>query len=381
MKQKKLLILSIITVAVILAAGITSKLRAPQITKSKDILFPELVSQINDVTTIDIKGNQRSVLLRQKDSIWVIENSDNYPALFNKVKETVINLSELRIVDDKTDNPELYSRLGVEGPEVTGTTSLLVTLKNKSNQEIAAIIVGSQRQSSGSKPGLYVRKSNDTRTLLVEGTLDVTDHKENWFHRYLFDISSTRVREVQIAHPDNSKLTIYKKDKGQADFEQKDIPDVKKTASKIILNRIGTGLEEMRADDVRALEQFEFPDDTIVTTVTTFDGLKTTVKCAKIDGRTYAHFEFDFDPALVAAQQESTEPPLEEKPATDQIDVRQEAQTLKDTLSNWVYVIPDFKYEALTINVNTITNPFPSEDGNDALDAALKGMGIPDIGQ
>ena len=192
MKQKKLLILSIITVAVILAAGITSKLRAPQITKSKDILFPELASQINDVTTIDIKGNQRSILLRQKDSIWVIENSDNYPALFNKVKETVINLSELRIVDDKTDNPELYSRLGVEGPEVTGTTSLLVTLKNKSNQEIAAIIVGSQRQSSGSKPGLYVRKSNDTRALLVEGTLDVTDHKENWFHRDLFDISSAR---------------------------------------------------------------------------------------------------------------------------------------------------------------------------------------------
>ncbi|MBI4006396.1 MAG: DUF4340 domain-containing protein [Gammaproteobacteria bacterium] len=381
MKHKKLLILSFITVAVILAAGITAKLRAPQITKSKDDLFPELAAHINNVSKIDIRGNQRSVLLRQKRNIWVIENADNYPALFNKVRETVINMSELRILDEKTDNPDLYSRLGVEGPEAEGTTSLLFTFRNDTDQEIAALIVGSQRQSSSSKPGLYVRKLNNPKALLVEGTLNITDHKEDWFERNLFDISSARVREVQIKQPDDNNLIIYKENKGQTDFELQNITEEKKNISRIILNRIGTSLEEMRADDVRSLDQFMFPDDTIVTTISTFDGLKATVKSAKIDGKTYAHFEFSFDPALAAAQQETSEPLAEEKPATDKVSAEQEARILKDSMSNWVYQIPDFKYEALTMNIDNITKPFPPESGNDALDAAIKGMGIPEIGQ
>ena len=131
MKNKKLIVLAIVTLAVILAAGIASRLRAPQSTINTQVLFPELAGRINDIAAITIKGNKGTIVLQQQGERWVLASADNYPALFNRIKQNVVGMAELRIVDEKTDNPEFYDRLGVEGPEVEGTKSMLITLQDK----------------------------------------------------------------------------------------------------------------------------------------------------------------------------------------------------------------------------------------------------------
>ena len=201
MKNRKLLLFSIVTLAVILAAGITAKLRAPQSTFSRQALFPELAGRINDVAGITIKGNKDTIVWQQQGGRWVLASADNYPALFNKIKQNVVGMAELRIVDEKTDNPEFYDRLGVEGPEVEGTKSMLITLEDKSGHTIAALIVGNKRQSSSNKPGLYVRNPDASRALLVEGDLDISDKSSHWFETHLFDIPAAYVQEVRISYP------------------------------------------------------------------------------------------------------------------------------------------------------------------------------------
>mgnify|MGYP003334311045 CR=1 FL=1 len=131
MRKNSIMILAVITVAVILAAGITARLRAPHSTVDKAFLFPGLADRINDVARIVINNNRRTLLLEQQQDQWVVASADNYPALINKVRQTVVGTADLRIVDQKTDNPDFYPRLGVEDPQTDDAQSQLLTLTDK----------------------------------------------------------------------------------------------------------------------------------------------------------------------------------------------------------------------------------------------------------
>ena len=363
MKNRKLLILSLITLAVILAASITAKLHAPQSTIAKQTLFPGLANQINDIIEISIKGDGRTVLLKKQGEIWVLESADNYPALFNKVRAMVINLAGLKIEEEKTGDPALYARLGVEDPESKDANSLLITLKTSGNEEAASIIAGKPRQSAGSRPGLYVRLPDQTRALLAEGMLDVSGNPAGWFERNLFDIPSDFIKNVTIQYAEGNVFEIYKEQKEQIDFQPKGISG-ENSAVKIIMTRISRSMEEMRADGVHALDNFSFPEESITTTATTFDGLIVTAKTARIDNKAYAHFTFAVDPS--ATREDSVTDEEESEDTADAFaglttdfkpDPVQEAHYLTETLSSWVYQIPDFKYEALTSNPGNLKKP------------------------
>ena len=352
MKNKKLLILFLVTVAVIITAGITARLRAPQSNIEKELLFPALAGQINDIGKITIKGNGNTVELQKQNKKWSVVNLDNYPANFNKVRTTVINLSQFKIVDEKTDNPEFYSRLGVDDPSTGDSASLLVTLFNNSNQELVSVIIGQQRQSSSSKPGLYIRKPDQKQALLVEGVLDISANNIDWINRDLMHIPSAEVKNITIQYPDGKVFEINKETKDQPDFNIKgttgDIP----SASRIIVKRMATGLEGMRADGVKAVSNFTFPDDSIMTTVTTFNGMVVTARLAHQSGHTYAHFSFSATADVPGAMN------MQGKTAggnTDSVNPEELLQKLS-TLSEWVYQIPDFKYEALTSDPESIKN-------------------------
>lgn len=341
MKKSRLLILAILTVAVAVAAGITAKLRAPKVNVSKELLFPVLAERINDVSRIKIQGDRRFVELEKSGDNWVIVNADNYPALFNKVRQTVISLSQLRVLEKKTENPEFYDRLGVENPLSEDTPALLLTLEDTAGKELASLIVGKPRQSSGSNPGLYVRRPEQPHALLVEGRLDLSAEKRDWFDQNLINIPSGRVSKIRIQHPGNDTVSMYKTGRQQPDFELEGTSANEKSVTRILLNRIATGLEELRADDVRAADKFKFPEDTTVTTVTTFDGLIVNVRLAEVDDSHYARFSF--------STKGNTEP---------ESGVVGESRHLNERLSDWVYVIPEFKFDDLTMSMQDINKPF-----------------------
>ncbi len=346
MKNKNLLILCAITLLVILAAVISSKLHAPSKSVEKVKLFPELANRINDVSRVIVQGNAHTVSLQKKDNQWYLSSADDYPASFEKVRQTVINISLFRLEEEKTDNPEFYARLGVEDPDKEGASSLLVTLSDPANGTLASIIVGNKRQSSSNRPGLYVRKQNESRSLLVEGMLEVSDDDADWFDRQLFDIPAEEIKNVTIQYADGISFKIFRNARGQIDFDIRGRDKVP-SASKIVVNRIATGLEEMRADGVRAAENFNFiPEETVKTTAITFDGLVIESRLAKTDEGTFGQFTARFDESA------NSEPEDDGKDVS--AGVRDYAQNLNDKLSGWVYRIPEFKYEALTTNIDDL---------------------------
>ena len=346
MKRQKLLLLSAITIAVIIIAAFFSQSRAPQTTIEKETLFPELANKINDVTRIEIKSSEDPDVILQKmqGGQWALQSADNYPAQFDKIKDIVVSLSQLKILAIKTDNPGLYPELGVEGTDDDNTSSLLLTLSDESGTTLASLIVGKPRKNNtgNNRPNLYVRKADAKNALLVEGYLQLKSDNNAWYERNVIHIPASRIQDVNIVKSNGDHLLIKKHDEGDTDFK---VIEGNTASPSVLLNKLGTFFEDMNVEGVHSASNFEFPDNTTITTFTTFNGLIITVKNVFIDDKTFAHFSF----TTTATSPGSTDGIPESNSET--ISVEEESQLWNQFLSHWVYEIPEFKFETLDVNV------------------------------
>jgi hypothetical protein len=343
MKSNKLFIFAIITIVVMVAATMMSRHRAPTTTLQKQTLFPGLLDKVNDVSSLVLEKQGRALTLSQNASSWGIEQADNYPADFGKVRETVIAVADLQVLAEKTSNADLYKRLGVEDPILENSTSLQLSLLDADGNSLANLIVGNSRhsKSSNDKDGLYVRRPDSQTALLVEGRLDVSADVKEWFKRELFNVGAHRIRSVHIAHSDGGSVKLDRNE-DVGDFILHDLPDDMEMQSDVIISRMGTILEDIFVDNVIKADKLAEAEQTIAT-IQTFDGLSVTIVSAELDGTNYSSFSFAINENVSGENNVDVEDTTEEK--NDETDPSEEAKSLNRIMSGWAYAIPDFKYE------------------------------------
>ena len=336
--------MSIITVCTIIAASIFVQLRAPQTEKDKPPFFPDLAEQIESVNHISIKGYSDSISLSRNNDLWVIDEYDSYPALPDKVKSAVLGAVDLKVNAKKTALPRLYHRLGVEGPEVEDTTSLLLTLEDADKNKLVEVIIGKPRRSSTSQstPGLYVRKPDDEQSYLVDGVIDISAVKTDWIERTLFDIPAEAIKSIRIDHADGDTFTLLKHEKGQEQFELQNIPLGKKQASDLIIKRFGSILQDMQINAARSQEMFKAEGDLIQAQIVTFEGIIANINCFIKDDVPYASFEFRYDETVLEEDNDKIE------------NVKAFIGNLNARTLNWWFEIPEFKYDVLKKRSNIV---------------------------
>jgi len=357
MNRNNLIALAAITLTVvIIAAVVVGKDRSPTYI-SKEPLLPVLSENINEAASITLASNRHKTILERDGETWRIANSDDYPALFDKVRSLLINLTELQTKERKTDNPELYHYLDVQDPSQPDSNSVQVTVSDKDGNVLADVIIGKSRNSkvTNLQTGLYVRKPDAAHALLVEGRVPVSAEKTAWFNPDIVNIASEHVREVIIRHPDGGIVHAYR-ESPEAGFQLADLPPERRIQSRTALNRFGSVLQEISARDIRALETFSL-DQAVETTVRTFGGMIIDIRSTRNDDRHYANFRFRYDADMENAAA---------KPVTgdagERIAIGAEAQELQERLGNWVYQIPGFKFEVLTATLDDYTRKVSGPD-------------------
>lgn len=351
MNRNSLIILAAITLTMVVAAVVVvSEERSPT-SMSNDKLLPTLSENINNAAAITIASNRYRTELERDGDTWNIANSDGYPALFDKVRSLLINLTELRTKERKTDNPDLYHYLNVQDPATRDSNSTRVTVRNSDGEVLADVLLGKARKSkvTGLQTGLYVRKPDAEHALLVEGRAPVSAKKTDWFNTDIINIASERVREVLIEHPDGRRLRVYR-DSPEGNFELDNLPADRRIQSRVALNKFASVLQEVAARDIRALDQFDFGGNAIETRIQTYDGLVVNVKSTKVEDDHFANFEVRYDESL-RMDFASTVTDSE----GNKIDVARQAESLQQQLGDWVYRIPGFKYDVLTATLDDYT--------------------------
>lgn len=309
-------------------------------------LFTDLAPSLENLTEIRLsRGDGSRTTLRRDGTAWTVVERD-YPADPSRVRELVLGLVDMKIIETKTRDPANYSKLGVEAPDTPTAASTLV--EAVAGDKTWSLIVG---KGAGGR-AQYVRKPDSPASALVEPLVSADPDQKRWIDRLLTDIPKDEVHDIAIDPAEGPSYLLTRASRG-ADFTLSPVPKGRTPVTSMSLDGQAAALTAFNFDDVRGAATDAKPADHA--TFRTFDGQvielagrRTADKAfiavtARRDAQLAARFATTGeeksaapgDPAAVPAAQPA------EKPAT------QAVERLAGRIDGVEFEIPLYKYDLL----------------------------------
>jgi len=367
-------LLGVGTVVVLAVAFWLSGLRSPgQLDGQQGLLFPQLEEEADSITgiTLTAAGSETIATFKKQEDRWTVVEKDGYDADEASVRKLLIQLTDAKVLETKTSNPDLYARLGVEDVSGENASGMLVTLDGAS--EPLAVIIGSTAPQAD---GTFVRRSGDDFSVLVGGNIDPSRTPGLWLDKAIMDVAANRVHRVVISQPDGETLEVLKTARGETDFVVLNVPEDRALQSPAAANSIGGTLGGMRLEDVRAGN--EMPEEITVSVFETFDGVVITIRSWEEDEMAMAVFNVAFnedlarrflvpEPDVLAddmadhATEEAAGETADTEPQDPLAQDREEADELQAKVAGWAYEIPLFKRSNLNKRMDALLEPLAEE--------------------
>jgi hypothetical protein len=264
-KQKNFLILAAAAV-VLLGAGIwLSAHRSGQGNLGGGAVFPDLKAALGEVDEIRLsKGDGSRTTLRKGNDGWTVVER-GYPADGSRVRELVMSLVALKVVEQKTSDPANYAKLGVESPDTpTAASTLLEVVAGKKTW---SLIVGKGAEGRA----LYVRKPGDAVSALAEPNVSADPDQKRWVDRVIVDLPGTNVHDISVTPATGPAYLLTRAARGDTNLALSPVPKGRTAVSDLSIDAQGDALVAFNFDDVRALPATA-PAATDHATYRTFDG-------------------------------------------------------------------------------------------------------------
>ncbi|HEX3861247.1 MAG TPA: DUF4340 domain-containing protein [Stellaceae bacterium] len=236
-------------------------------------VFPDLAAKLGDLTWMRLLHGGTKIDFAQIGNRWVVVEKGNYPAAAAKIRQLLLGLADLTLVEPKTTRPELFARLDLDDPNNGKSTQ--VTLQNRLGNPIAELLIGKTRHDrlgTGSD-GVYIRKPGEQSTWLARGSLDLPSDATGWLDRRIIDIPAARITSVALTDPDGAILTLRRDTPGGA-FAVADPPADTKFKDDAVLAGPAAVLAGLDLNDVKPRADLPVPDRGASTAkFTTADGL------------------------------------------------------------------------------------------------------------
>jgi len=114
--------------------------------------FPALRERPDAVAKVIVTSPEGTFTLTRAANRWVATDRHDYPVAPDKLRELVVQLADMRLIEAKTSRPDRHARLEVE--DVTeGASSRQVRLEDAGGAVLAEAIIGKRRQRlTGAEP-------------------------------------------------------------------------------------------------------------------------------------------------------------------------------------------------------------------------------------
>jgi hypothetical protein len=255
-----------------IAATVTGEhaaIRMPPETRA----FPGLATRLGDVVSVSLVRRGLRLDFVREGKGWLVVEKGDYPAAAGRLRRIALELADLTLVERKTREQRLYSRLAVEDPGQG--KSALVTLKDKSGKALAALIVGKEstdRLGAG-QDGVYVRRPGHAQSWLAAGSLDLSGDTASWLERSILDIPAARIARITLAQPDGRTLVIGRSAPNDK-FAVAEAPAGAKPGNDAAVSEPAAAFAALDLDDVAPAARHPIPAHGVVTAhYQTFDGL------------------------------------------------------------------------------------------------------------
>jgi hypothetical protein len=295
MNPKAFVILAAIT---LIATGgavlaVLSQPRATTLQFVDEPAFPSLRVNPDAVAKITVTTPDGTItLVRETGDHWSALERYGYPVDAKKVRALVVALSDMRLIERKTAQPERYGRLQVEDPDADGAKSQLVRLEAADGAVLAEAIIGKQRfRLTGTEPsGTYLRRPGEAESWLATGGVEIGKAVTNWLDDQIVDLNSRAVARVAIARAGEPRYVVERADPG-SDWHLADLAAGESLKEDADFARLTGALSDLRLEDVKPRDQLSWPAESNLAEIRTFDGLEMTARFAKIDDQYWATFD------------------------------------------------------------------------------------------
>jgi hypothetical protein len=300
-----------------LALWVSSRKPSESPSEAGELVLPGLESSVNAITEVRIsKGDGTHTTLTKGATDWII-GERGFPADSSRVRKLLLDLADLKIIEEKTSDPASYAEIGVDDVSSPRSSGTLIDLVEPG--KTVSLIVGkpSGMQSS------YVRVAGAKQSLLVSPQVIPDADPRRWLDQTVIDLPETRIEQVRVQPASGPAYTVMRGSVQQLDFTVPDLPKGRKLSSVSAANSVASALSSLTLEDVRKAGG---PGARPVhATFRTFDGLT-----VDVTGRA------DGDSRYITLGAKSTTKATED-----------EAQKLNARFGGWEIEILGYRYDSL----------------------------------
>ncbi len=238
--------------------------------------FPLLVERINEVASIEIGSRTGRFTVLGGGDEWGIVEKNGYAVRRETVRNFILSLANLRLVEAKTSREDRYARLDVEDIEADEAASRSIEVRDKDGHILADGIIGRRKYFLyvDGRGGTYLRRAGELQAWLAEGEMDFGPLPIDWLDRVVLAVPTQDIQELTVAQPEGKILTIRKEERGQEHFTVLDAPANRELKTETEADRLAIVVEKFELDEVEPIEKVSFDGPLHVATYTTFEGLR-----------------------------------------------------------------------------------------------------------
>lgn len=262
MTRKSLFVLAVLVLALVASWYFTSQVSKPSAPAQAEAWLPGLQAEQVKAIEVQIAG-QPLVRLERREQGWVLPAKADYPANPVAVATLLKSMVEARKVEPRTRNPELYGRLGLVEPQAPRITLLRGELASLS------LLIG----NPGQQGGQLVRGASEAQSWLISQRIELPGTELAWLDRRVTALPFAELRELQVAHADGERLSLFRDSPEQAHLQLRDLPKGKRLAFEGAADGMGRLFADLQFADAVPLAQLTFEGKPSLTfSLATFSG-------------------------------------------------------------------------------------------------------------
>jgi hypothetical protein len=323
-------VIAVAAAIVVLAVGDRAASPAP----AGERALPGLAAKLGDLAWIGLSRGPAKIDFAAVNASWAVVEKGNYPAAQGKMRQLLLGLADLTLVEPKTERPELFARLDLDDPANGKATD--IKLNDRIGQTVAELIVGKRRADrlGTGNDAVYIRKPGIDRAWLARGSLDVAGEVIDWLDRRILDIPAARIASVKHTGGDDGATLTLSRTQPAEPFAVADAPPETKFKPAALAGPAGA-LAALDLADVKPAADQPMPDTGVAAaSFTTFDGLTIELRLVSRDNSDWI--------AVTASGQDAAEA---------------EAKAINAKLGGWSYAVTQDRAKLLRTRLADLVDP------------------------
>lgn len=329
--------------AALLAGGLSAC--GSSATPDSGRLLPDFARQEKTVDRLQVygAGTVPRVTLEKKDAVWRVAERAGWPADAGKVDRYLFALTQARRVEEKTDNPALYARLGVDPIASADAQGVELHLAGP-GLSIPRLIIGRDRAAP---VGTYVRFSDQARSWQTDRLLGAARDPRDWLDHLIVDRPLARIAAVEIAPVGGRRFRLVH------DFDRFVVEgEPPATGDAHQADALASLLDQAQLDDVARDDAGGTLDREL--RYVGIDGVDVTVQAWRRQGRVWIRLRADVDETRAAAW--STQAGAAGETAEQ---LRQRVAAWQARWSGYVFLLPAPTASVLMLGREQLLAPAP----------------------